>query len=120
MRTIELRDGVVRMIDQRKLPKQLVVAEIRDYGTVARAIKEMWIRVAPAIGAAAAFGLALAALESEAATRDELLRELETAAQTLNAARPTAANLNWALRRVMKKARAANLPVGALRELVVN
>jgi methylthioribose-1-phosphate isomerase len=119
MRTIELRDGVVRMIDQRRLPRELVVEEIRDYRMVARAIKEMWIRGAPALGAAAAFGLALAALESRAPTREEFVRELETAAHVLQATRPTAVNLGWALERVMKKARAANLPVGDLRDLVV-
>ncbi len=63
MRTIELRDGVVKMIDQRRLPRELVIEEIRDYQTVARAIRDMWIRGAPAIGAAAAFGMALAAME---------------------------------------------------------
>ncbi len=120
MRTIELNDGVVRMIDQRQLPHELVIAELRDYFAVARAIKEMWIRGAPAIGAAAAFGLALAALESRAATRDEFLRELESAAQELRATRPTAVNLAWALDRIMKKARAANIPVADLRELIVN
>src|SRR5512135_1093408 len=104
MRTIELRDGVVRMIDQRRLPRELVIEDMRDYETVARAIREMWIRGAPAIGAAAAFGLALAALSSRAATRDELLRELDQAAQVLRATRPTAVNLGWALDRVMRKA----------------
>jgi methylthioribose-1-phosphate isomerase len=118
MRTIEFRDNVIRMIDQRRLPRELVIEEIRDYRTVARAIKEMWIRGAPALGAAAGFGLALAAQESKAATHDELLSELETAAQLLRSTRPTAINLGWALDRVMKKARAANLPVGDLRELV--
>jgi methylthioribose-1-phosphate isomerase len=119
MRTIELRDGVVHMIDQRRLPRELVIEQIRDYRTVARAIKEMWIRGAPAIGAAAAFGLALAAQESKATTHEEFLRQLETAAQVLHATRPTAANLGWALERVLKKARAANLPVADLRDLVV-
>ena len=119
MRTIELGDGVVRMIDQRRLPRELVIEEIRDYGTVARAIKEMWIRGAPALGAAGAFGLALAAQESKAATREEFLRELETAAQLLRATRPTAINLGWALGRILKKAHAANLPVSGLRDLVV-
>lgn len=119
MRTIELRDGVVRMIDQRRLPRELVVEEIRDYHTVARAIKEMWIRGAPAIGAAAAFGLALAATNSGAATRERLLVDLEDAARELRATRPTAYNLGWALDRVIKKARAANLPVTDMRDLVV-
>ena len=120
MRTIELQDGVVRMIDQRQLPHQLVIVELTDYREVARAIKEMWVRGAPVIGVSAAFGLALAALESTATTRDEFMRELERAAQALRATRPTAVNLGWALDRIMKKARAANLPVAELRELIVN
>ncbi len=120
MRTLELRDGVVRMIDQRRLPRELVIQEIRDYRTVATAIREMWIRGAPAIGAAGAFGLALAANESRATTRDEMLRDLDEAANVLRATRPTAVNLGWALDRVMNKARAANLPATQTRELVVS
>src|SRR5581483_8760678 len=83
MRTIELQGGVVRLIDQRKLPQELVVAELRDYRQVARAIKEMWIRGAPALGGAGGFGMALAALESPATTRDELVRDLERAGREL-------------------------------------
>lgn len=120
MRTIELRDGVLYMIDQRKLPRELTIVEIRDYRTAADAIREMWVRGAPAIGATAAFGLALAAQQSLAATRDDLLRDLETSAQALRITRPTAVNLGWALDRVMNKARASNLPAAGLRELVVN
>lgn len=120
MRTIELKDGTVRMIDQRRLPRDLVIEEIRDYRTVARAIKEMWIRGAPALGAAGAFGLALAAMESKASTRDEMLRDLDSASVLLKATRPTAVNLGWALHRVMKKARAANLPVAEMRDLVIS
>lgn len=119
MRTIELREGIVRLIDQRQLPHQLVIVEINDYQTVARAIKEMWIRGAPAIGAAAAFGLALAALESKATTRDQFLRELEQAGDVLRKTRPTAVNLGWALERMLKRGRALNVPVNDLRDALV-
>jgi methylthioribose-1-phosphate isomerase len=119
MRTIEMGDGVVKMIDQRKLPHQFEIVECRDYRAVAHAIKDMTIRGAPAIGAAAAFGLALAARESRAATRDELLRDLDDAAQVLRATRPTAVNLAWALDRVMGKARTLDSSADALREFVV-
>ena len=68
MRTIEWDDGVVKMIDQRKLPGEYAVVQFTDYREVARAIKEMYIRGAPAIGAAAAFGLALCARGSKAKT----------------------------------------------------
>ncbi len=107
------------MIDQRQLPHRLVVEEIRDPETVASAITEMWIRGAPAIGAAAAFGLALAALQSPATTREGLVSDLDRAAALLRSTRPTAVNLGWALDRVMRKVRAANLPAADLRELIV-
>jgi methylthioribose-1-phosphate isomerase len=104
MRTVEWIDGRVRMIDQRKLPLELVVVEFDDYRDVARAIQNMTIRGAPAIGAAAAFGLALAAQHSRATSRDGLLADLEVAAQTIGATRPTAVNLSWAVKRMMKAA----------------
>jgi methylthioribose-1-phosphate isomerase len=69
----------------------------------------MVVRGAPAIGAAAAFGLALAGFESQAADRAQLLRDLEQAAEVLRAARPTAVNLSWALTRLMRVAVAENL-----------
>ncbi|MBI5031835.1 MAG: S-methyl-5-thioribose-1-phosphate isomerase [Chloroflexi bacterium] len=119
MRTIEMNNGVVKMIDQRKLPRQFEIVECRDYGAVAHAIKDMTIRGAPAIGAAAAFGLALAALESKATTREALLRDLDVAEKILRATRPTAVNLMWALDRVMKQAQTQNLDASGLRDWVV-
>jgi methylthioribose-1-phosphate isomerase len=117
MRTIEWdARGIVKMIDQRKLPLELVVVEFDDYHDVARAIKEMYIRGAPAIGAAAGFGLALAAQRSQATTREELLADLETAAQVLQATRPTAVNLFWAARRMLDKAQGS--PQAAVKEIV--
>jgi methylthioribose-1-phosphate isomerase len=105
VRTIEWDNGVVKMIDQRKLPGEYMVVEFTDYREVARAIKEMYIRGAPAIGAAAAFGLALFAQASKARTRAELLADLEEAAATLRETRPTAVNLPWALERMLALAR---------------
>jgi methylthioribose-1-phosphate isomerase len=108
MRTIEWdASGTVKMIDQRKLPVDFVVVEFDDYRDVARAIEEMYIRGAPAIGAAAAFGMALAARQSMATSRDELLADLERAAEALNATRPTAVNLFWATARMLSVARAS-------------
>jgi methylthioribose-1-phosphate isomerase len=120
MQTLELRDGVVRMIDQRKLPHELVYVEIRDYRILARAIKEMWVRGAPAIGAAGAFGLALAARELTETTSDAFLQALEAVGNELLATRPTAVNLGWAIHRILSKARAANLSVSGLQDLVRN
>jgi len=93
------------MIDQRKLPLDFVVVEFNDYHDVARSIKEMYIRGAPAIGAAAAFGMALAARQSQATSRDGLLQDLEAAADVIRATRPTAVNLFWATDRILNAAR---------------
>ncbi len=104
VRTIEWKEGVVRLIDQRHLPHEYLVIELDDYREVARAIKEMHIRGAPAIGAAAAYALALAALKSRAQDKESLLSDLEEAAHLLRQTRPTASNLFWALERLLKRA----------------
>ncbi|MGD8904064.1 MAG: S-methyl-5-thioribose-1-phosphate isomerase [Anaerolineae bacterium] len=105
MRTIEWDPkGTVKMIDQRKLPLEYVVVEFNDYRDVARSIKEMYIRGAPAIGAAAAFGMALAAQQSQATNREGLLNDLEAAAEVIQATRPTAVNLFWATARILRAA----------------
>jgi methylthioribose-1-phosphate isomerase len=101
MRTIEWAGGAVRLIDQRCLPQQLKTETIDDVHGLARAIREMHIRGAPAIGAAAAFGMALAAKNSSARTPAELQADLERAAVRLRATRPTAANLFWAVERML-------------------
>ncbi|MBN1429226.1 MAG: S-methyl-5-thioribose-1-phosphate isomerase [Anaerolineae bacterium] len=102
MRTVEWHDNKVRMIDQRLLPWEFTRVDYDDYHAVAAAITDMVVRGAPAIGAAAAFGLALAAHQSTAADRPALLRDLESAASTLKQARPTAVNLAWAVDRLMR------------------
>ncbi len=104
MRTIEWDNGTVRMIDQRRLPGEFVILELTDYRDVARAIREMAIRGAPAIGAAAAFALALGARQSTARDREALLADLEDIAQTLRQTRPTAVNLFWAIERLLARA----------------
>ncbi len=103
-RTIWWEAGLVKMIDQRLLPLTFEIATFSDYRDVASAITEMVVRGAPAIGAAAAFGMALAAQASPALERDELQRELLDAKQTHDAARPTAVNLSWATARVLAAA----------------
>jgi methylthioribose-1-phosphate isomerase len=95
--------GVVRMLDQRLLPKEIKYLDFTQVDEVAEAIREMVIRGAPAIGAAAAYGLALAAKNSEAMNVEQFLIELINAADKLRASRPTAANLNWALDRILNR-----------------
>jgi methylthioribose-1-phosphate isomerase len=109
VRTIEWDPkGTVKMIDQRKLPLEFIVVEFDDYRDVARSIKEMYIRGAPAIGAAAAFGLALAAQQSQATTREGLMSDLETAAAVIRTTRPTAVNLFWAADRMLRTAQGSD------------
>ncbi len=107
MRTVEWNSerGTLRLIDQRALPARFEIVEFGDYRDVARAITEMVVRGAPAIGAAAAFGLALAGFQCRASDRTALLGELDSAAVVLRRARPTAVNLGWALDRLLRVAR---------------
>jgi len=90
------------MIDQRLLPAALERVSFADYQKVAQAITDMVVRGAPAIGATAAFGLALAAQQSQATTPEALRADLQAAAEVLRVARPTAVNLSWALTRVLQ------------------
>lgn len=104
MRTIEWRDDAVQMIDQRLLPQKYQVLVCRDHHELAQAIRDMAVRGAPAIGAAAAFGFALCAVRSQARDSEQLFAELDEAARELAATRPTAVNLFWALERMRRRA----------------
>ena len=101
LKTIEWKNGSVVMIDQTKLPSKLVFVTLTDYNQVADAIKTLVIRGAPAIGISGAFGLALAALNSKANSKDELINELKHAKKILFETRPTAVNLKWGLEKIM-------------------
>ena len=118
--TIRWVEGSVRMLDQRLLPQEVVYRTYSDYQGVAQAIYEMVIRGAPAIGAAAGYGLALAAMDSRAAGAEQLINDLNVAAKILNAARPTAVNLSWAIERILSKVKKNSmLDTQELRELVL-
>jgi methylthioribose-1-phosphate isomerase len=97
IRALPGQDGV-EIIDQRQLPHRLVLARLMSADEVATAIRDMWLRGAPLIGAAAAFGLALAL--RRAASEAALARAVEM----LGSTRPTAVNLAWALQRVQRRA----------------
>jgi methylthioribose-1-phosphate isomerase len=107
MPTIEWRNGTVQTIDQTRLPNEEVSITMKNCLDVADAIKTMKIRGAPLLGAAAALALALTAFHAKAKTKKQLINELEEAAETIRATRPTAVNLFWALDRVLDKARSA-------------
>lgn len=102
--TVAWKDGVVLMIDQRVLPQRFEVLELRDYRELAECIRSLGVRGAPAIGVAAALGLALAAREALGGPAAEFADRLQEAAAELRGTRPTAVNLFWAIDRVMKVA----------------
>ena len=108
LKTLEWKNNSVVMIDQTKLPNELVFVEYSDYNDVAHAIKTLVVRGAPAIGVSGAFGMALAALQSKATTNEELIEDLEKAKKVLFETRPTAVNLAWGLERIMEVARKGN------------
>ncbi len=96
------REGVV-MLDQRRLPTEVVRHTYTDYREVARAIREMVIRGAPAIGVAAAMGVALGVERSAARTLEELKAEFPVICDTLARTRPTAVDLFWAIERMTQR-----------------
>ena len=105
LKTVEWKDNSVIMIDQTKLPNSLEFVAYTDYNQVANAIKTLVVRGAPAIGVSGAFGLALAALQSNAKEKDQLIKDLETAKKILFDTRPTAVNLAWGLEKIMSVAK---------------
>lgn len=120
MRTVFWENNELKMIDQRILPARFEVLAYRDHRSVAHAITDMVVRGAPAIGAAAAFGLALAGFESASTSTSGLLADLETSASILKAARPTAVNLAWAVDRLMGVVRSAKGSADDLRQLLLD
>ncbi|MBW1782659.1 MAG: S-methyl-5-thioribose-1-phosphate isomerase [Deltaproteobacteria bacterium] len=102
--TIEWHGQHVRMIDQRKLPSKIEWYVCRGYKDVIRAIEKMVIRGAPAIGVAAAMGLALGARSIRARTQAAFIVRLKAIGRELLSARPTAVNLRWALERMIGRA----------------
>ena len=103
MRTLEWEPSAktLKMIDQRVLPSQLTYLHLSNFQEVADSIHDMAVRGAPAIGVAAAYGMVLAAERSLETTIEGTHHLLEHAAEILNAARPTAVNLAWALKRML-------------------
>ncbi|SMC00058.1 methylthioribose-1-phosphate isomerase [Thermanaeromonas toyohensis ToBE] len=114
------RDGELEIIDQTRLPEELVFIRPRTVEEVWKAIRELKVRGAPALGIAAAFGLYLAIKDFQAKGEEELCAQLKKAADYLASSRPTAVNLFWALKRVQEKvARAQGLGVEKIKELVL-
>ncbi|MDZ8186616.1 MAG: S-methyl-5-thioribose-1-phosphate isomerase [Nostoc sp. ChiSLP02] len=94
----------VSLIDQTRLPNEYTSVEIHRSEDMARAIKTMIVRGAPAIGVAAAYGMYLGAREIQTSDRQEFLQHLDKVAELLRSTRPTAVNLFWAISRMLKTA----------------
>ena len=110
--TIEWKNNSLLLIDQTKLPTKLSYVKCRNYLDVADAIKKLVVRGAPAIGVTAAFGLALAALNSKSNNLKMFFEELNNAYEIIQSTRPTAVNLQWGLNRIMQKIKhLTNIPL---------
>ena len=118
-RTVRWNDGTVVLIDQRKLPNQFTYIHCTDHVQVAKAIRNMNVRGAPAIGVAAAMGLALVANNSKAKTKLDLMTELEVAGRELTETRPTAVNLSWAVKRIYNKVLKTDRDMDFLRQMII-
>ncbi|MCS7132817.1 MAG: S-methyl-5-thioribose-1-phosphate isomerase [Aigarchaeota archaeon] len=119
IKPIYWRNNAIYVLDQRLLPYKIKYLRLKTAREVAKAIKDMAIRGAPAIGIAGAMGLALTAYHSRAKTVEQLLAELKRSYETLRNTRPTAVNLFWALERVMKIAE-TRCSVDELRRLILD
>jgi methylthioribose-1-phosphate isomerase len=103
IQTLEWTDKGVRFIDQTKLPTEETYVTCKNYEQVADAIRNMVVRGAPAIGVAAAMGIALGMKNSKAETGGELKRDFDQICEVIGKTRPTAVNLFWAIRRMRDK-----------------
>ena len=103
IQTLEWTDKGVRFIDQTKLPTEEIYVVCKTHEQVADAIRTMIVRGAPAIGVAAAMGIALGAKDSKAETVGDLKRDLDQICDNMGKTRPTAVNLFWAIRRMQEK-----------------
>ncbi|MDI3279907.1 MAG: S-methyl-5-thioribose-1-phosphate isomerase [Bacillota bacterium] len=103
-KTLEWREGVLYLLDQTRLPAEVKVVECRTHQEVGEAIERMVVRGAPAIGAAAAYGVVLGAWEFAGEDEEGLWRHLEAVLERLRRTRPTAVNLFWALERMRRAA----------------
>ena len=120
IKTLEWTNDGVRFIDQRKLPTEETYVTCATYEEVAEAIRNMTVRGAPAIGVAAAMGIALGARDAEASHVSELRRAFDQICEVIGETRPTAVNLFWAIRRMQQKFEVcAELPVEQIRQALI-
>ena len=119
IKTIEFKNDILYLIDQRRLPISYEIFECKDYRDVDFAINDMVVRGAPAIGATAAYGVVLAAKEFLHDDRESFLANMGKTLDRLNISRPTAVNLMWAIGRMRNLIEAnKELPVGGIYKLI--
>lgn len=119
MRMIKWQNGTVITPDQTKLPLQEITLEIKTVDQMAEAIKNLRVRGAPLLGAAAGFGVALAAYNSKVKDKKKFLAELENAGMVIKRQRPTAVNLFWGVDRVLNRVKYASGSVEELKAIVI-
>lgn len=121
IKTIEWKDNKVIILDQSRLPLEIKFIECTDYQMVAEGIKRLWIRGAPAIGIAAAMGIAMGAQDIKAESFDDFMERLEPIMQAMLSTRPTAVNIRWAVERIKKLlALHRDESISSLRQLLIN
>lgn len=118
LKPLKWSEGLLLLLDQTRLPAEEVWLEISDYREIVEAIRDMRVRGAPAIGIAGAYAVVLAAKELANQPLDVFAARLAAAADSIARARPTGANLGWAVRRMLAKARSAKTPGVAVTTLV--
>ena len=120
IQTLEWTDRGVRFIDQTKLPTEETYVTCKTYQEVADVIRNMVVRGAPAIGVAAAMGIALGVQNSKAETGGDLKREFDQICDVIGKTRPTAVNLFWAIRRMQQKfAEISDQPLSSIKQELV-
>jgi len=121
IRTVYWEDGKVKLIDQTMLPGEYVILEYADCRDVVRAIEVMEVRGAPAIGVAAALGIALGAQAIETTDPHEFVSRVEEIAKEFGSTRPTAVNLFWGIERILGVARIhANRPISEIKRAILD
>lgn len=120
IKAIEWKDGKVIMLDQSRLPLEVKYIECTDYHIIAEGIKKLWIRGAPAIGIAAAMGIALGAQDITAKNHREFIKGIEAIFDVMLSTRPTAVNIKWAVERIKRFLKDnREEPVAKLKELLI-
>ncbi len=119
MRTLEFCNGILKLVDQTKLPLERKIVELSTYEEIADAIKTMIVRGAPAIGVTAAYGVVVAANSIDATSTEQFFDKLKKICDLIKSTRPTAVNLFWAVDRVYNKALSnKDKPIAQIREII--